>query len=446
MTDRLVDQAVRAAAGIDLDRVPPNVVTHLGHVIADTVAVSRAGADSEQMTRLIREYIADGLVHLPDAGEPAAGPSTSSTVLSPQLPRSGAQLAAFLNATAGAFLELDEGMRPTGHPGMHVVPAALAVAERRHVPGRDLMRAVLAGYEVTSRLFGAFRLRYPVHPHGHFGGVGGAVAVALIEGVDPVLAARAAGTAVLLPIWDACYEGATVRNTWIGLAAQNAVRATALVRAGFEGSPSAVEAGYGTIAGDLVDAGVMTAPLDYDHLGITRNYFKLHSACALTHAAIDAVEQMKLPGSEEVLSVRVETVENNMKLDRQPRANDLSGRFSLPYAVATVIALGRSDPDAFHFRPEVAALAQLVTVSVADDLQARWPEASPARVTVRTKAGTVTKTVDNPRGHHTQPIDAGRLQEKFLQLVGAEDGPRWWQRLTSLETVADVAGLFARSR
>ena len=40
----------------------------------------------------------------------------------------------------------------------------------------------------------------------------------------------------------------------------------------------------------------------------------------------------------------METVANNMKLDRQPRPNDLSGRFSLPYAVATAILLAGQAP------------------------------------------------------------------------------------------------------
>jgi 2-methylcitrate dehydratase PrpD len=443
MSASLLEQAADLASGLDLDSVPTEVVTHLGHVIADTVGVSRAGAMSEEMSRLVKLYVDEGVVH--PAGTGDAGSTTSSTVLTADLPRTTAARAAFLNATAGTFLELDEGMRPTGHPGMHVVPAALAVAERRHVDGAQLLRAVLAGYEVTSRLFLAFRLRYPVHPHGHFGAVGAAVAVAMLEDVDPVAAARAAGTAVLLPVWEACYEGATVRNTWTGLAAEAGVRAAALVRAGFEGSRRTLEIGYGTIAGDLVDPDAMVKPLDYANLGVTRDYFKLHSACALTHAAIDAVLEMR-PDPDDVVSVQVETVANNMKLDRQPLPSALSGRFSLPYAVATAIALGRSDPEAFRFRPEVAALGEKVKVSVAADLEAQWPDSSPARVSIQTSTGTRTQTVDNPRGHHRRPIGAEELRAKFIQLVGRQDGDLWWPRLTALVDVQDVADVFARAR
>lgn len=442
MTASLLEQAVTAALGLDLGRVPKPVLQHAGHVVADTVAVSRGGADTHEMTALVQLDREQGLVHpASHDSDPAAG----STVLARGLPRTHAAHAAFLNATAGTFLELDEGMRPTGHPGMHVVPAALAVAERGHRSGSELLRAVIVGYEVTARLFLGFRLRYPVHPHGHFGAVGAAVAAALLDAVDPVAAAHAAGTTPVLPVWDACYEGATVRNTWTGLAAQTGVRAVDLVRAGLLGSSRTLEVGYGTIAGDLVDPAALSASLDYDRLGITRDYFKLHSACALSHAAIDAVLEMGLDDVSDVLDVQVETVANNLKLDRQPHPNELSGRFSLPYAVATVLTLGRSDPEAFTYRPQVALLAEKVNVSAAEDLEASWPEHAPARVTVRTTGGTLTRTVDNPRGHHSRPITAVELEAKFASLVG-DLAERWWSRLTNLSEVEDCAQLLAGPR
>jgi 2-methylcitrate dehydratase PrpD len=177
---------------------------------------------------------------------------------------------------------------------------------------------------------------------------------------------------------------------------------------------------------------------------VTRDYFKLHSACALTHAAIDAVLEMQ-PDPRDVVSVQVETVSNNMKLDRQPHPNSLSGRFSLQYAVATAIVLGRGDPEAFTFRPEVARLAQKVQVTVAAALEAQWPDSSPARVTIETSAGAMTRTVDNPRGHHRRPVGADELRAKFLQLVGRAEGDLWWPRLTGLTEVQDVADVFARA-
>lgn len=426
-SDDVLAAAVRAAHSIDLDRVPAGSLKRAGLIVADTLGVINAGARSAEMIKLTEARAGGG----------------SASVLGPSPTTAPPETAAFLNATAGTFIELDEGMRPTGHPAMHVVPAALAVAEQQGASGADLLRAVIVGYEVTSRLFTAFRLTYPVHPHGHFGAVGAAVAVAELLGSEPVEAARIAATTPLLPVWQPCYEGATVRNTYTGWANEIGVRSAALAAAGFTGSAQALEASYGQVAGTLIDPDALTAPLDHDQLGIRRNYFKRHSACALSHAALDAVLSEPLPPVDQIEEVRVETVRNNLKLDRLAHPNSLSGRFSLPYAVATAIVLGRTDVGAFAaFRPEVATWSERVTVEAAEDLEECWPDAAPARVTVVTREETITRRVDNPHGHHSDPLTAEEVREKFEALAEVPSDAGWWQRLTNLVEVADCRTLF----
>ncbi|MFC4115308.1 MmgE/PrpD family protein [Nonomuraea zeae] len=433
-----IDTAVRVASELDLAHVPEPTLRRALLVIADTVAVATAGARTPEIAALVALDEHDALVTPVDR----AGAGHTATVLTTPHRRAHPAHAAFINATAGTSLELDEGMRPTGHPGMHVIPAALAVAERAHATGADLVRAVLAGYEVSSRLFRAFRLRQGVHPHGHIGAVGAAVAVALLDGTDPVTAAEIAATSPLLSVWQSCYDGATARNAYTGHAAQSGVRASALARAGFTGSAGALEVAFGQVAGELADEAALTAPLRYDDLGITRNYFKVHSACALSHSAVEAGLALAPVRPEEIREVLVETVSVNLKIDRQPVANDLSGRFSLQYAVATALVLGRSDVEAFRFRPEIAAVAEKVRVSVLPEFEAEWPDSAPARVTVVTGGGSAAETVRNPRGHHTRPLTEAEHQEKFAALVGdRRTAAAWWERLGGLLTVSDCASL-----
>jgi 2-methylcitrate dehydratase PrpD len=440
----LLDRAVEAAVGLELRRVPPEALEQAGHIIADTVGVSRGGGREPAMERLLMLSSSEGTIGRRAGSGLETTILRSSTVLSTPTLASSPEHAAFLNATAGSFLEMDEGIRPTGHPAMQLVPAAIAVAEQLGSSGEALLRAVIAGYETTFRLFHAFRLRYPVHPHGHFGAVGGAVAVALLRGVDPVAAARIAATTPVLSIWDACYEGATARNSWMGMAAASAVRASTLAQAGFTGSSRSMEIAFDGIAGDLVDPEALTAPLDHDRLGITGNYYKRHSACALTHAALDALFQLSLPDPERIERILVETVSNNLKLDRQAGPSDLSARFSLPYAMATGVLTGRSDPDAFRFRAETGALAERVEVTVAPELEARWPDASPARVTVHWDGGSASAEVENPHGYHTDPMTPAELRGKFEALVADERvATLWWERLTGLAAIDDCAGLLA---
>lgn len=83
--------------------------------------------------------------------------------------------AALANATAGVALEMDEGNRwGGGHPSIHVLPAALAVAEELLADGPRFIEALVASYEITSRLGGATRQRAD--------GVTARVAIALRDG------------------------------------------------------------------------------------------------------------------------------------------------------------------------------------------------------------------------------------------------------------------------
>ena len=348
-----------------------------------------------------------------------------------------------MNATAGTFLELDEGFRPTGHPSVHVLPAALATAQALHSSGREFLAAVLGGYEVTARLFEAYELTYPLHPHGHFGAVGAAVAVARLRGVDPGEPAAVAATLPLLPVWQPCTEGATARNAYAGTASAIGLTANRLAAAGFTGSREAQQAAFGGLVGRLVRPESLDAPVDPEDLRITRNYMKLHSACALSHSALDAVLALgPFPAPQEVQSVEVETVSNNLKILPQARPNDLSTRFSMPYAVAAAISHGHTRPEAFVYDERVARLAERVEVRAAPDLEDAWPDAAPARVTIHARGGSRSRRVDNPRGHHSNPASAEELRAKFELLVGGERPGLLYERLLGIEEVEDVASLF----
>lgn len=427
------DELVSSAQSLQLDDVPADVLGHASRVVADTLGVVFGGGKRPEMEALVRGD--DRLFPSPMGG--------TAQLLVPGMPGADPTSAAFVNATAGTFLELDEGYRPTGHPSIHVLPAALAVAQALHASGKELMAAFLSGYEVTARLFEAYRLTYPLHPHGHFGAVGAAVAVARLRGVDALEPAAIAATLPLLPVWQPCIEGATARNAYTGTAAAIGLTANRLAAAGFTGSREAQEAAFGSLVGQLALPEALSAPDGPEHLRITRNYMKLHSACALSHSALDAVLALEpLPAAEDVEGVEVETVSNNLKIAGQARPNDLSTRFSLSYAVAAAIVHGHTRPEAFVPEKRVAELAERVEVRATEDLEDAWPDAAPARVRIRTRNGAYAKRVDNPRGHYSNPASADQLRSKFELLVGGAEPGRLYERLLGVREVEDVALLF----
>lgn len=413
--------------------IPLGLRAHAVRVFADTVGVTLAGGLQPEMIGLARE----------DAPLFDSGPGPASALV-PGLPRVGAARAAFINGTAGTFLELDEACPPASHPAIHVLPAALAAAQALRRSGPELMAAFVAGYEVVARLFDAYRLPYPLHPHGHLGAVGAAVSVAMLRRADAVEPALIASSLPILATWDPCLEGATVRNTWAGVAAEFGLRANLLATAGFTGSRQSHVTAFGHLVGTLEEPEALQRPIDLAALRIHSNYFKFHSACAGAHPPLDATIALGRLDPDDVRSVLVETSPQNWKLNGQSRGNDLSNRFSIPYAVAAAIVHGHTGPAAFVTDARVMSLAARVHVRAADDLDTPdLPARMPARVTVFLRGRTLTQAVDYPYGHSANPASSARLRAKFEDIVAIDGASTLYDQLLEIDQVDDVAGLFA---
>ena len=62
------------------------------------------------------------------------------------------QNAAFVHGTVGSALNIDDGHRmAVGHPGGVVIPAACAIAENKKSSGKELVEAIVCGYEVDRK-------------------------------------------------------------------------------------------------------------------------------------------------------------------------------------------------------------------------------------------------------------------------------------------------------
>ncbi len=88
-------------------------------------------------------------------------------------------LAAWINGSASHAAEFDDIFRDAVyHPGCPTIAAALALAEQADASGTDFLRAVIAGYEVSTRIGAAIQpahYRY-FHTTGTVGCLGAAAA------------------------------------------------------------------------------------------------------------------------------------------------------------------------------------------------------------------------------------------------------------------------------
>src|SRR5712691_43297 len=163
--------------------LPAPVIAAARLVLLDTLGAMLAGSRLPENARLAR-LVAE-----------RSGPRTA--VLIGHAGRAEPMLAALSNATAGVSLEVDEGNRwGGGHPAIHVLPGLLAVAEEAGVDGPRLLAALVAGYDVSSRIGGATVPRFNVHTHGTWGTIGTAAAVAKVLDADASAIRQAMNLAV----------------------------------------------------------------------------------------------------------------------------------------------------------------------------------------------------------------------------------------------------------
>ncbi|WP_376098300.1 MmgE/PrpD family protein [Roseomonas sp. CCTCC AB2023176] len=414
----------RFAASVRFGDLPGDVVARTKLVLLDCLGAIAAGHREPEMRAFVARL---------DAGTyPAVGSGRRLT----------GNAAALADGTAGTMLELDEGNQyARGHPGIHVVPAALVAAAREGASGCDLLLAIALGYEMGSRIGIASKLRVTMHPHGTWGTTGAAMAVARLGGArdeEVIETINVASSLGLTTSRRTMLEGGTVRNVYAGVSNQLGLVAWDLVRSGFVGERDGIGTVFGTVIADDFRPAEMVAELGA-RWEIARNYFKRHAACRYTHGALDALADIARQAGgrldpASVGSVEVDTYVWAAQLDHPEPRNMLAAKFSLPFAVATSIVHGGAGLDAFRDDarrdPAVGDLARRVTVREDAALTAMLPGLRPARLRVTLADGRVlsAEALTN-RGDTEDPYGPEEVTEKFFELAGPTFGTKGARRI-----------------
>jgi 2-methylcitrate dehydratase PrpD len=411
----------RFVAGVREEAFPDAVRDRAALVLADTIGAILGGSHEAEVRRL-------------HAGADRA--PGRATILGAGFARVEPWWAIVANGLAGTMLELDEGNRfARGHPGIHVLPAALAEAERIDGSGGALLSALVAGYDVAARLGGAAPVRPGMHMHGVHGAVGAAAAVAQLRQLDERVTAGALGVAAGLTLgtsWRTALGGATVRNAYAGVAGANGWLAVDLAIAGITPLPDMLTEIFGRISGTGLDESAALAGLG-ERFEISRNYFKRYACCRYNHPAIEALEEMPeatAVAPDRIASIRVAVSALGATMSDRDPVGALGAKFSIPYALAARLVLGSwEDGGVRAFREpalsdaRVRALARKVEVVEDPALTALTPRARPARVEVRLTDGRLlVRQVDQPSGEFDTPYPEALLREKFLGLASGDLG------------------------
>ena len=408
-----------AAAGPDT--VPDEVLERARHLVLDAVGLAFAST-AYPFPAVARE----ALGALGSGDHPVLGMKD----------RLEARDAAVLNGVLVHGLDFDDThIGAVTHVSAAALPAAISAATVAGASTRDLLLAYVLGVEVSARIglagAGSFH-DVGWHPTAVAGAFGSAVAAGKLAGLDAAQLTMAQGVVGSMAggLLEFLEDGAWTKRLHPGWAALCGLTAATFARTGWTGPAAVYEGRFGLFATHL--AGRDTSPeLIATDLGsvweIVRTAVKPYPICHFNHAFADAAKLLREEHGirpEQVAAVRCAIHPTPGKVVCEPAAakwaprDEYDAKFSLPYAVATVLATGRFTLTELDERsladPAVLDLAR--RVEVVADPDSAFPRAYSGHVEVELTDGRrVSHREQVNRGHEERPLTDADIVAKFRE-------------------------------
>lgn len=359
-------------------------------------------------------------------------------------PLDGAMIWAF--AINGSVFE-DGSREGACHPGAVVIPTLIALSEGKDWEQID--RALVAGYEIMVRLARSGNpefTRRGFHPTAIIAPFGAAATASYLFGYDPLLTQKALclsalGSAGLM----AAFRSGETQPLQVAWSVRSGIAAAQMAGMGHSAYPRILEEGFFPAYLGSQPRVPVDQPLEFPY-AVQGSYLKPYPGCRHVHPAIDACLEIlkeKELDSSQIQKIRVRTY----RIALETEIHDLKRRgdayFSIPYALAARVILGRNDWDSFdekHFQNEsLLKLMTKVEVHIDPDIEGQYPRRRGAAVEISLKDGTVLSgKVDHPLGEPENPLSPGVTLEKFRNTTAIYLDQRTQERVSSLLNVAGL--------
>jgi 2-methylcitrate dehydratase PrpD len=384
--------------------LPASVRADAIRLLADTLAVGAAGAKSPEAVKVF-DHI----------GRSGAGQS-ARLFAGDRVPEASA---AFFNGFAIHCLEWDAVHEPAVVHALSVVTAALlAASDRRGGSDPDAFLTALAvGVDIASGLglaaTGPMRFFRPATA----GVIGAALSVARLDGLTRAQMADMLGLAYSFAggTMQAHVEGSIALPLQIARAAQAAVQAVDLAKAGLAGPHDVVEGPFGYSA--------LIEPLDLSRYTpgnpwrISEVSTKPYPSGRASHAILAALDDVRA-SARGVSKIVAHVPPLIARLVGRPYLTDMTpayARLCLTLLCALMLRTGRIDPRRFTVEtfadPLIQELAAMVAVEVDDNPDTN--ALSPQRMTITyADSGTETIAISHTLGSPDAPMNAHQTAQK----------------------------------
>ncbi|MXZ89890.1 MAG: MmgE/PrpD family protein [Chloroflexi bacterium] len=423
----------------DFADLPPPVVEAAKIAILDGVANVVAGSVQE-LADIIGRYVQD------------AGGSPQSSVVGWGY-QTNPPAAAFANGVFGHCLDYEiQGFPPT-HGTSSCLPAALALAEQHHVPGRRVITAYALGWEIQGRLRAASApaTRPGYHPPGLVGPLGGAAAAAKTLDLDTEQTLMALGIAASRTGGLTANTGTMVKSTHPGNAARMGAEAGILAAMGYTASDEALESPVGYAAalfGGELDWEVATGSLGASwRLADPGFDIKRFPAQVYMQNVIEAALNLREQNNVDPNNIQQVTIHRRGRGHSGPvPRSGLDGKFSVEYCAAAALLDGHVGIDTFtdarRFAPDMEDMLGRIQV------EPEGPESGATLTTAVLKDGaTVSGECAAFRGSATNPMSRderlAKVRDCFQRALSDSDTERVLEMLENLEHLDDTAQLMS---
>ena len=440
-------------ASVRFEDLPDNVVEEAGRAFADFLGECLFVGATQAWGQSIAAFCA------------AEGGKPEATIIATG-EKTLASRAAMANGTmALGFEYADFGAGSRYYP--FTVTGPLAVAESRHKSGRELVTAVVLGYDLMARILRATKggapgqgLRggaTPFYAPAVYGTVASAAGCAKVLGLsgERTNAAMGLGAAFAGGTFQGHEEGAWQRSLNGGMASDRGVTAATLAATGFKATTMGLEGVQG-FAVQFHGGRLDPEPL-LDKLGeswiITERWSKAYPMNVTLHAPVEALlqimEEQNLTHEDiEEIDTAWQRVEEFLA---KPEVKTIvSAQASVYFALALASVKGRPTVDGFTEEtvadPVIQSMISRITVHGDDDLYTRVHNSMPGAVTVRTKDGReFSAEVLYPKGTAANRMTDDEFKGKFMQLtervLGEAQASELYERARSVQDIGDIAEL-----
>lgn len=407
------------AHSVEGDAIPTAVRDQAKLCLLDTLGCIIAGSVTAEASALMRAER-----RLSSGSGPLLSPSEEARVL----------------GYLGDVLELNDLIG--GHASIGIISAAISAARQLGSSGEKVIDAVVAGIEVTSRLYES--TAWTKKPYTESGmvivslvsAIGAAAAVARLRGLSVAMTAEAMAIAGTLVSWCPAEvifgTGGTIKPILFGASpADSGIKGVEYALEGLTGPPNLVESPIGLMAAlsHGFDEREIRSP---DGWHLLKPQRKLHASCGYTHSSIDAVVDLVRQGVNvaEAKRITVQVPEYLLAAVRKDHLPETANeaRFHLQYCLA--LAASGADVitpahtlefERYAASPGIASLMERIEVSsleISGTMHAKPYNIS--RVIIEGQDGTIVEGgCTAPRGSAANPLTDDDVVQKFRRLASA---------------------------